>query len=125
MTKNKKIRRPRKIESNVNPTHFFNRELSWLEFNSRVLNEAKDPRTPLLERLRFLTIYTNNLDEFVMKRIGGLKRQVISIYNFKSIDGLTPEDQLSQIRTKILADNKEQEKVYQQIKKELALKEIF
>jgi polyphosphate kinase len=125
VTKNKKIRRPRKIESNVNPTHFFNRELSWLEFNSRVLNEAKDPRTPLLERLRFLTIYTNNLDEFVMKRIGGLKRQVISIYNFKSIDGLTPQEQLAQIRTKILADNKEQEKVYQQIKKELALKEIF
>ncbi|NDG44045.1 MAG: hypothetical protein EBY36_04830, partial [Gammaproteobacteria bacterium] len=59
-------------ESNL----YLNRELTWLEFNKRVLNEAKDSRTPLLERLKFLAIVGSNLDEFFMKRIGGLKQQV-------------------------------------------------
>ena len=55
---------------------FFSRELSWLEFNARVLNEARDPRTPLLERLKFLAIFSSNLDEFYMVRVGGLRRKV-------------------------------------------------
>ncbi len=58
-----------------NTTTFFNRDLSWLDFNRRVLHEAMDPRTPLLERLKFLAIYSSNSDEFFMKRIGLLQPQ--------------------------------------------------
>ena len=59
-----------------NPLLYLNRELTWLDFNRRVLHEAQDPRTPLLERVKFLAIVSANLDEFFMKRIGGLKQQV-------------------------------------------------
>ncbi len=81
---------------------FFNRELGWLKFNRRVLRLAQDERTPLLDRVRFFNIYLSNLDEFFMKRVGGLQRQYLAKVTAVSADGLTAEDQLSLIRTKVL-----------------------
>ena len=76
---------------------YFNRELSWLEFNRRVLHEAQDPRTPLLERLKFLAIFASNLDEFFQVRVAGLRRQVDAGYSERTADGLTPDEQLRSI----------------------------
>jgi len=76
---------------------YFNRELSWLEFNRRVLAEAADAAAPLLDRLRFLAIFDSNLDEFFMKRVGGLKQQVAGRIRTPSPDGLTPAEQLAAI----------------------------
>ena len=76
------------------PSWYLNRELTWLEFNSRVLHEAEDTRTPLLECLKFIAIVSANLDEFFMKRIGGLKQQVGAKLRQLSLDGLTPQQQI-------------------------------
>ncbi|MEQ1530866.1 MAG: polyphosphate kinase 1, partial [Methylococcales bacterium] len=75
---------------------YLNRELTWLEFNKRVLWEAEDPRTPLLERVKFIAIVSSNLDEFFMKRIGGLKQQVGAGISELSVDGRTPQQQISE-----------------------------
>ena len=75
---------------------YLNRELTWLEFNRRVLHEAEDSRNPLLERIKFLAIVNNNLDEFFMKRIGGLKQQIGAGVRERTIDGRTPEQQVSE-----------------------------
>jgi len=80
------------------PKYYFNREISWLEFNQRVLHEALDPRTPLLERLKFLAIFSTNLDEYFMVRVAVLKQQVAAQVSQKTIDGLTPQEQLDAIR---------------------------
>ena len=79
------------------PSLYLNRELSWLEFNRRVLLEALDPRTPLLERLKFLGIYSSNLDEFFQVRVAGLKQQLAAGIMERTADGMTPEDQLRAI----------------------------
>ena len=78
--------------------YYLNRELTWLNFNFRVLNEAEDDRVPLLERVKFIAIVSSNIDEFFMKRIGGLKQQRGAGIQDRTIDGRTPEDQLEACR---------------------------
>src|SRR3954451_7042223 len=86
----------------VSPEEFLNRDLSWLEFNRRVLHEALDDRTPLLERVRFLAIFSSNLDEYFMKRLGGLRRQIEAKVVTPTSDGLTPQQTLTAIRNAVL-----------------------
>lgn len=98
------MRRRRKtpMETNLqDPQYYFNRELSWLEFNSRVLHEAFDPRTPLLERLKFLAIFSSNLDEYFMVRVAALKEQVEAQVRKLSSDGRTPQEQLDLINERL------------------------
>src|SRR5690349_19888340 len=76
------------------PELYLNRELSWLEFNRRVMHEAEDERTPLLERAKFLAIVSGNLDEFFMKRLGGLKKQFAAGIHLLTVDGRTPRQQI-------------------------------
>ena len=78
------------------PECYLNREITWLEFNRRVLNEAIDTRTPLLERLKFIAIVSSNLDEFFMKRIGGLKEQLGAGVQELTVDGRTPKQQIDE-----------------------------
>src|SRR5215470_16467208 len=76
------------------PALYLNRELTWLAFERRVLHEALDTRNPLLERVKFLAITASNLDEFFMKRIGGLKHQVAAGVQEPTVDGRTPQQQM-------------------------------
>jgi len=76
------------------PKNFFNRDLSWVEFNRRVLEEALNPDLPLLEKVKFVSIFSSNLDEFYMIRLSGLKEQIVASIHEPSIDGLTPIEQV-------------------------------
>ena len=80
---------------------YLSRELSWIEFNARVLHEAFDPRNPLLERLKFLAIFSTNLDEFYMVRIAGLRRQVAAGGAQPFFDGLTPQEAIDAVRVRV------------------------
>ena len=89
------------LDTHVHESLYLNRELSWLAFNARVLHEATDPRVPLLERLKFLAIFSSNLDEFFMVRVAGLRRHLESGTSHTAADGLSAADQLAAIRTRV------------------------
>jgi polyphosphate kinase len=97
------------------PALYLNRELTWLEFNRRVLNEADDERTPLLERVKFLAIVCSNMDEFFMKRIGGLKQQIGAGVTSLTVDGRTPLQQVRESKAIIRRLQDEQKRIYDRV----------
>ncbi len=103
-------------EINLNdPQYYFNREISWLEFNKRVLSEAIAPRTPLLERLKFLAIFSSNLDEFFMVRVAALKQQVAADVRKLPPDGKTPSEQLELISQRLPPTVVEQHRHFEKV----------
>ncbi|MBT8144348.1 MAG: RNA degradosome polyphosphate kinase, partial [Gammaproteobacteria bacterium] len=106
------------------PHLYLNRELTWLGFNRRVLNEAADPRTPLLERVKFLAIVSGNLDEFFMKRIGGLKQLTATGHTEPSTDGRTPAQQIADCRELVRRIQFEREAILSAVDEELERNDI-
>jgi len=111
--------RPAEITAGPDVPHFFNRELSWLAFNERVLAEARNPNYPLLEQLRFLSISGSNLDEFIMVRVAGLAGQVQRGIEEVSIDGMTPTQQLAAVRQAVVDLEREQQAIWEDLRPRL------
>jgi len=107
------------------PSRFVNRELSWLEFNRRVLEEARNLKNPLLERIRFLSISANNLDEFFMVRVAGIAAQLEQGVESKSSDGMSPRQQMKLINEAVLELQKDQREYWQDLQDELGQESIF
>ncbi|MDR9404669.1 MAG: RNA degradosome polyphosphate kinase, partial [Halothece sp. Uz-M2-17] len=105
------------------PEYYFNRELSWLEFNDRVLQQALDSRTPLLERLKFMAIFSSNLDEFYMVRVAGLKQQVEANVNKLTADGRDPSQQLADISERLRPMIRKQDQHFEEVLRELLAEE--
>ena len=107
------------------PDLYLNRELTWLQFNFRVLNEARDERNPILERTKFLAIADSNMDEFFMKRIGGLKQQIGAGVQKLTVDGRNPSQQLEGCRALIAGFQREKQQLYRELLRDLRHNKIF
>ena len=106
--------------------NYINRELSWIDFNNRVLQKATDSKTPLLEQAKFTAIFSNNLDEFFMVRVASLKSQVEAKITKKSEDDKTAKQQLLKIREKLLPSLEKQQNHYiNHLQKKLEGENIF
>ncbi len=105
----------------TDPSLYLNRELTWLAFNRRVLHEAEDSRNPLLERLKFLAIVSANLDEFFMKRIGGLKQQLGAGMSKKTVDGRTPREQIDECYAVVREQEIALHQAYSELRQQLSV----
>ncbi len=127
MSKTKNPQTATPVEQDLTaPEYYFNREFSWLEFNRRVLSEALDTRTPLLERLKFLGIFSSNLDEFFMVRVAGLKNQIEAGVERLTPDGKTPKQQIDGVHERLLPMVTQQHHFFEySIRPELAKKGVY